>query len=136
MTSGVAVNPQLSAVEPVNVAKVKLGSLNPQRDWGYAGDYVEAMWLMLQKETPDDYVIATGRTHSVRDFLLESLKAAGLEPDEEKYYESDPKMIRPAEVDLLIGDSTKAKDQLGWTPKVDFRQLVNLMVQNDLELES
>lgn len=117
-------------------AKVKLGSLNPQRDWGYAGDYVEAMWLMLQKETPDDYVIATGRTHSVRDFLLESLKAAGLEPDEEKYYEPDPKMIRPAEVDLLIGDSTKAKNQLGWTPKVDFRQLVKLMVRNDLELES
>jgi GDPmannose 4,6-dehydratase len=116
--------------------KITLGNLDSKRDWGYAGDYVEAMWLMLQQKTPDDYVIATGKTHSVREFLLESLKAAGLEPDEEKYYESDPQMIRPAEVDLLIGNSTKAKEKLGWTPRIDFQQLVTLMVSNDLDLES
>ena len=91
---------------------------------------------MLQEKTPDDYVIATGKTHSVREFLLESLKAAGLDPDEEKYYESDPQMIRPAEVDLLIGNPTKAKEKLGWTPRIDFQQLVTLMVSNDLDIES
>jgi GDPmannose 4,6-dehydratase len=117
-------------------SKVKLGSLVPQRDWGYAGDYVEAMWLMLQQETPDDFVIATGKTHSVKDFLAESLIAAGLESDIEKYYEADPEMIRPAEVDLLIGDATKAFKKLGWTPKVTFQQLVQLMVTKDLELEA
>ena len=126
-----------------NVAKIKsgkqnrfsLGDLTPQRDWGYAGDYVEAMWLMLQQKNPDDYVIATGQTHSVRSFVEESLKAAGLEGQIEDYVDFDDQMIRPSEVDLLVGDPRKAREALGWFPKVDFKALVKLMVDNDLELE-
>ena len=126
-----------------NVAKIKtgkqnrfsLGDLTPQRDWGYAGDYVEAMWLMLQQENPDDYVIATGQTNSVRSFVEESLKAAGLEGQLEDYVDFDDQMIRPSEVDLLVGDPRKARDVLGWVPKVNFKDLVKLMVDRDLELE-
>jgi GDPmannose 4,6-dehydratase len=127
-----------------NIAKIKLGKqqrfslgdLTPQRDWGYAGDYVEAMWMMLQQETPDDYVIATGKTHTIRQFVEASLMAADLSGDLEDYVDFDKEMVRPAEVDLLIGDASKAKDILGWKPSVDFQQLVHLMVDNDLKLEA
>jgi len=127
-----------------NVAKIKLGiiekfslgDLSPKRDWGYAGDYVEAMWLMLQQETPEDYVVATGKTYSVQNFLEASLISAGLEPDLKRYVEYDQNLKRPAEVDLLVGDATKARVKLGWEPKLDFHKLVDLMVQNDLALES
>lgn len=126
-----------------NVAKIKLGKqqrfslgdLSPQRDWGYAGDYVEAMWLMLQQEKPDDYVIATGETHTVRSFVEEAIKAAGLEGLIEDYVDFDTQMVRPSEVDLLVGDARKAQEVLGWTPKVDFKELVKLMVDHDLILE-
>jgi len=127
-----------------NVAKIKLGiidnfslgDLSPKRDWGYAGDYVEAMWLMLQQNEPDDYVISTGITHSVQDFLVCSLKAANLDSDFNKYVTFDKEMIRPSEVDLLVGDSSKAHSKLGWKPKVSFEELVDKMVQNDLRLLS
>ena len=112
--------------------KFSLGTMEPKRDWGYAGDYVEAMWLMLQQETPDDYVVATGETHSVREFVEEALAVAGLPGSPEDYVSIDPAFQRPAEVDLLIGDATIAKEKLGWSPKVDFKALVKLMVENDL----
>ncbi len=112
--------------------KLYLGNLDAKRDWGYAPDYVEAMWLMMQQETPDDYVIATGETYTVREFLEESFKRAGLQW--EKYVEIDPKYFRPAEVDLLIGDASKAKARLGWQPKVTFKELVKIMVDADIEL--
>lgn len=127
-----------------NVARIKLGKqktfslgdLRPHRDWGYAGDYVEAMWLMLQQSNPDDYVIATGETRSVREFVEASLAAAGLEVNVDRFVEYDEQMIRPAEVDLLVGDATKAKNILGWTSKTSFNDLVSIMVKNDLECES
>lgn len=115
--------------------KLVLGNMDAKRDWGYAGDYVEAMWLMLQQETPDDYVISTGETHSIREFVEKAFQAAGIS-DWEKYVESnDPRFVRPAEVDMLIGDSAKAKEKLGWTPKTTFQQLVEMMVKSDLEKE-
>ena len=114
--------------------KLYLGNLDAKRDWGFAGDYVEAMWLMLQQEKPDDYVIATGETYSVRDFLDEAFGYVGL--DWKKYVEVSEKYFRPAEVDLLIGDSTKAREKLGWKPEVDFPGLVRMMVQHDLALEA
>jgi GDPmannose 4,6-dehydratase len=113
---------------------VELGNLDAKRDWGFAGDYVEAMWLMLQQETPDDYVIATGDTHSVGDFLKTACKVAGI-PDWEAVYKHNPKFDRPAEVDLLIGDPSKAKKQLGWEPKVRFEELVEMMVKAEIEEE-
>ena len=113
-----------------------LGNLDASRDWGYAGDYVEAMWLMQQTDLPDDFVIATGEVHSVREFVEQSLIAANLEPDLDRYVKQDPKFIRPAEVDLLQGDYSKAKEKLGWAPRVTFPQLVNMMVENDLILEA
>ncbi len=116
--------------------RFSLGQISPKRDWGYAGDFVEAMWLMLQQNLPDDYVIATGITHSVKEFLELSLKYAGLTGDISKYVDHDPEMDRPSEVDLLVGDSTKAQKVLGWKPKVDFSDLVRLMVENDLRIES
>jgi GDPmannose 4,6-dehydratase len=116
--------------------KLILGNLEAKRDWGFAGDYVEAMWLMLQQEAPDDYVIATGETHTVRSFVEESLRAAGLVGEIEDYVDFDKEMIRPSEVDLLVGDAHKAQNNLGWMPKVNFKDLVALMVQNDLRLES
>jgi GDPmannose 4,6-dehydratase len=127
-----------------NLAKIKLGkserfslgTLEPQRDWGYAGDYVEAMWLMLQQEKPDDYVIATGETHSVREFLLESMRVLELGDEIEKFVDLDPQFQRPSEVDLLIGNPQKAKDILGWSPTVTFEQLVEKMVLNDMVIES
>ena len=121
------------------VARIKLGladslpigNLDAHRDWGFAGDYVRAMWLMLQQDRPDDYVIATGISHSVRDLVQIAFAHVGL--DWEKYVRVDPALLRPAEVDHLLGDATKAKTQLGWTPKVDFRQLVEMMVDADVE---
>jgi GDPmannose 4,6-dehydratase len=108
-----------------------LGNLDACRDWGFAGDYVRAMWLMLQQETADDYVIATGEAHSVKELVQEAFGRAGL--DWEKYVRIDPRFLRPAEVDHLIGDSSKARKELGWTPSVDFRGLVHMMVDADIE---
>ena len=113
---------------------VKLGNLDTKRDWGYAPDYVDAMWRMLQQETPEDFVIATGETHSVREFLQLACEVAGL-PDWEAVYEHDAKFDRPAEVDLLIGDASKAKQKLGWEPKTSFKELVRIMVEAELESE-
>ena len=112
--------------------KLYLGNLDARRDWGYAGDYVEAMYMMLQADEPDDYVIATGETHSVREFLDEAFGLLDL--DWKEYVETDPRYYRPAEVDLLLGDASKARARLGWEPKVDFKQLVHLMIEQDLEL--
>ncbi|MEW6752895.1 MAG: GDP-mannose 4,6-dehydratase [Candidatus Latescibacterota bacterium] len=109
-----------------------LGNLDARRDWGYAREYVEAMWLMLQQEQPDDYVIATGEAHSVREFLVEAFGHAGL--DWCRHVELDPRYLRPAEVDLLIGDASKARQQLGWEPRVRFAELVQLMVDADIAL--
>jgi GDPmannose 4,6-dehydratase len=114
--------------------RMRLGTLEPKRDWGYAGDYVEAMWLMLQQKTPDDFVIATGKTHSVRDFLTIATEVAGLKGNPEDYVIIDDSFKRPAEVDLLIGDASKAKKVLGWEPKVSFEELVRKMVMNDINL--
>jgi GDPmannose 4,6-dehydratase len=114
------------------ISKIRLGTLEPRRDWGYAGDYVEAMWLMMQKETPDDYVIATGVTHSIKDFLNEAIKVAGLGGVAEDYVIIDENFKRPAEVDLLIGDATKAHTELGWYPHLSFKDLVKKMVEHDL----
>lgn len=111
-----------------------LGNLDAKRDWGYAGDYVKAMWLMLNHKKPDDYVICTGETHTVREFAEEAFKCIGVK-DWEKHIKIDSKLIRPAEVNLLIGDYTKAKEVLGWKPEIDFKQLVKMMVEADLELE-
>ncbi|MDQ3508021.1 MAG: GDP-mannose 4,6-dehydratase [Actinomycetota bacterium] len=111
--------------------ELKLGNLESKRDWGYAKEYVEAMHLMLQQPDPDDYVIATGETHSVREFVEAAFEAADL--DWEKYATTDPAFLRPAEVDLLLGDRTKAKEKLGWEPKVAFKELVALMVEADLK---
>ena len=116
--------------------KMSLGDISPRRDWGYAGDYVEAMWLMLQQDNPADYVIATGRAHTVEEFVKRALLCADLEPSIERYVEFDKKMIRPSEVEILIGDAGKAKRILGWEPSVTFDQLVEKMVVNDISLES
>lgn len=113
-------------------SKLYLGNLDAKRDWGYAKEYVEAMWLMLQQEQPDDYVIATGETHSVREFLEESFGYAGL--DWTKYVELDPRYLRPSEVNLLIGYGSKAKRKLNWEPKTKFKDLVRLMVDADIQL--
>jgi GDPmannose 4,6-dehydratase len=112
-----------------------LGNIDAKRDWGYAGDYVKAMWLMLQQDEPDDYVVATGETHSVEEFLEKTFSKIGL-GDWRNYVRQDPKFFRPAEVDLLIGDPTKAKTKLGWKPEVSFEQLVDMMVAHDLAYES
>jgi GDPmannose 4,6-dehydratase len=111
-------------------SELKLGNLEARRDWGYAKEYVEAMWLMLQQPRPGDYVVATGETHSVREFVEAAFDAAGL--DWERYMVTDPAFMRPAEVDLLCGDITKAREKLGWEPKTTFEELVALMVEADL----
>ena len=124
------------------IAKIKLGKVNDlslgnleaKRDWGYAGDYVKAMHLMLQEDKPDDYVIATGKTHSVKEFCELAFGHVGL--DYKDYVKVDPRFFRPAEVDLLVGDSSKAKKKLGWTPSVTFEELVKMMVDADLALEA
>jgi GDPmannose 4,6-dehydratase len=118
------------------ISKFSLGDLSPKRDWGYAGDYVQAMWLMLQQEKPDDYVIATGITHTVRNFVEKAIQAANLPGTVEDYVTFDENMVRPSEVDLLVGDSSKAREKLGWSPVVKFDQLVQIMVENDLQIES
>jgi len=113
------------------VKEIPLGNLDARRDWGYAGDYVEAMWRMLQQPTPQDYVVGTGQTHSVRDLVEAAFGHVGL--DWRKYVKSDPRYMRPAEVDLLQADPTKAKRELGWSPNVKFPELVAMMVDADLE---
>lgn len=123
-----------------SVAKIKLGlahelrvgSLDAQRDWGFAGDYVQAMWMMLQQDTPDDYVVSTGQTHSVEKLLYTAFSAVDL--DWKKYTVQDPQFMRPAEVDLLVGDASKAGQKLGWEPQVTFEQLIQMMVEADLQL--
>ena len=112
-----------------------LGNLDSKRDWGYAGDYVKAMWLMLQQDQPDDFVIATGKTYSIEDLVERAFAEADIE-NWRDFVRQDPKFFRPAEVDLLIGDATKARDQLGWQPEVDFPTLISMMVQHDLEFEA
>ncbi|MGQ9925589.1 MAG: GDP-mannose 4,6-dehydratase [Chloroflexaceae bacterium] len=112
--------------------ELRLGNLDARRDWGFAGDYVEAMWLMLQQEHPDDYVVATGETHSVREFCELAFGYVGL--DYRDYVIQDERFMRPAEVDLLIGDSTRARKVLGWRPKTNFQELVHMMVDADLQL--
>jgi len=111
--------------------KLVLGNIEAKRDWGFAGDYVDAMWRMLQQDEADDYVISTGETHSVREFLEVAFNHAGIS-DWEQYVEQNPEFYRPAEVDLLVGDATKAKDSLGWVPAVSFEELVRMMVDADL----
>lgn len=112
--------------------ELRMGNTSALRDWGYAPEYVEAMWLMLQQDKPDDYVIGTGTQHSVQEFIDEAFEIAGL--DKDKYVKIDQKFMRPSEVDTLIGDATKAKNVLGWTPKVDFKLLVKKMVEHDIVL--
>ncbi len=114
---------------------IVMGNLDSKRDWGYAGDYVKAMWMMLQQPEPDDYVIATGETHSIEDLVQRAFAEVGID-DWRPYIRQDPKYFRPAEVDLLIGDASKARAQLGWVPEVDFPELIKMMVANDLELET
>jgi len=113
---------------------ITLGNLESSRDWGYAGDYVEAMWMMLQQDVPDDYVIATGETHSIRELLEVAFKCAGID-EWEQYVQQDQRFYRPAEVDLLIGDASKAHKVLGWKPRVGFSDLVRMMYESDLEEE-
>ncbi len=115
--------------------EVVLGNLDSKRDWGYAGDYVKAMWLMLQQPEPGDYVIATGETHSIEDLVQRAFGEVGIE-NWRDYVRQDPKFLRPAEVDLLIGDPSKAKTVLGWEPEVDFPTLIKMMVTHDLALEA
>lgn len=110
--------------------ELRLGNLDARRDWGFAGDYVEAMWRMLQQDAPDDFVIGTGHTHSVRDFCEAAFGAVGL--DYREHVVQDERFFRPAEVDLLVADPTRSNEQLGWKPKVDFRQLVSMMVEADM----
>jgi GDPmannose 4,6-dehydratase len=112
-------------------SEVRLGNLDARRDWGFAGDYVEAMWLMLQQDAPDDYVVGTGQTRSVRDLCEAAFGVVGL--DYRDYVVQDPRFFRPAEVDLLVADASKATERLGWRPRVSFRELVRMMVDADLE---
>lgn len=126
-----------NAVARIKLGKqeyIELGDLWPRRDWGYAGDYVEGMWLMLQQDKPEDYVLATGETHSIEEFLELAFKEIGID-DWRPYVKQNPAFMRPAEVDLLLGDPSKAERELGWKRKVDFPGLVKLMVQHDLTVE-
>lgn len=124
----------LAQISQGRLDRIKLGTLESKRDWGYAGDYIEAMWLMLQKKTPDDFVIATGKTHSVRDFLTIAVKATGLKGDPEDYVMIDDRYRRPTEVNHLVGDASKAKRILGWEPKVNFEELVLIMLNQDMKI--
>jgi len=112
-----------------------LGNLDSKRDWGYAGDYVKGMWMMLQQDEPDDYVLATGETQSIEDLVQRAFAEVGID-NWADYVRQDPKFLRPAEVDLLIGDATKAREKLGWKPEVDFPALVKMMVAHDLQREA
>jgi GDPmannose 4,6-dehydratase len=120
----------VAAIKRGEAAELRLGNLEAKRDWGFAGDYVEAMWLILQRDQPDDYVVATGETHSVREFLEGAFSHAGL--DWQRHVVVDPKYLRPTEVDVLLGDSTKARTHLGWRPKIGFQELVQLMVDAEM----
>jgi GDPmannose 4,6-dehydratase len=122
----------VAAIKAGQQEKLYLGNLDAKRDWGFAGDYVEAQWMMLQAEEADDFVIAMGETHTVREFCDKAFAHVGL--DWEEYVEVDPRYYRPTEVELLIGDPTKAKTTLGWEPKVSFEELVQMMVEADVEL--
>jgi GDPmannose 4,6-dehydratase len=115
--------------------EVVLGNLDSKRDWGYAGDYVKGMWMMLQQDEPDDYVLATGQTHSIEDLVQRAFAEVGID-NWADYVRQDPKFLRPAEVDLLIGDASKARTKLGWEPEVDFPGLVKMMVAHDLDREA
>jgi len=115
--------------------EIVLGNLDSKRDWGYAGDYVKAMWLMLQRDEPSDYVVATGITHSIEDLVRLAFAEIGVE-NWRDYVRQDPKFFRPAEVDLLIGDASKAHSELGWKPEVAFPELIKMMVANDLRVET
>ena len=127
-----------------NLVKIKLGKidrfslgvLSPKRDWGYAGDYVEAMWLMLQHSVPEDFVIATGVSRSVKDFLLQSMETLGLGQDIEKYVDFDKSFTRPSEVETLVGDASKAREKLGWEPRTSFESIIEKMIEKDLKIES
>jgi GDPmannose 4,6-dehydratase len=121
----------LAAIKKGKARELRLGNLDARRDWGFAKDYAEAMWLMLQREQPDDYVVATGENHSVREFLEEAFSYAGL--DWQEYVKVDPKYFRPAEVDRLLGNPAKAQKALGWKTRIGFRELVRLMVDADME---
>jgi GDPmannose 4,6-dehydratase len=121
----------VAAIKKGRMKELRLGNLEARRDWGYAKDFVEAMWLILQRDEPDDYVVATGETHSVREFCEEAFGCAGL--DWKEHVTVDPKYFRPAEVDFLLGDAGKARKALGWEPRVNFKQLVRLMVDADME---
>ncbi len=112
-----------------------LGNLDAKRDWGFAGDYVDAMWRMLQQDTPEDYVVSTGENHSVEEFVDAAFKFVGIEDWKKYVISDDPQFLRPAEVDYLIGDYSKAKNELGWEPKTSFKELVEMMVKADLEME-
>ncbi len=127
-----------NAVARIKLGKqdhIELGDLWPKRDWGYAGDYVEGMWRMLQQDSPNDYVLATGETHSIKEFLDLAFKEIGID-DWKSYVKQNPAFMRPAEVDLLLGDPSKAEKELGWERKVDFPGLVKLMIEHDLKVES
>lgn len=121
---------QVAKIKCGLATKLKMGNLEAKRDWGFAADYVQAMWLILQQSEPDDYVLATGRVHSVRDLLEVAFSAAGL--DWREHVEIDPKLIRPAEVDHLCGDAAKAREKLGWTPRTSFEEMIAMMVEADL----
>jgi len=123
----------IAAIKQGRAKELRLGNLDAKRDWGFARDYVEGMWRMLQQDKPDDYVIATGETHSVREFCEEAFSHVGL--DWKDFVKVDPKYFRPAEVDVLLGDSSKARKVLGWEPKVTFKELARMMVDADLEAE-
>ncbi len=124
----------IAAIKKGKAKELRLGNLDARRDWGHARDFVQAMWLMLQQDQPDDYVVATGETHSVREFCEEAFGHAGL--DWREYVKVDPKYFRPAEVDVLLGDPGKARRALGWEPKVTFKQLVRVMVDADMQRDN
>lgn len=123
---------QVAKIKCGLATKLMMGNLEAERDWGFAGDYVRAMWTMLQQDDPDDYVLATGKTHSIKELLATAFGVVGLHWQE--YVEVDPKFLRPAEVDLLCGDATKAREELGWVPEVSFERLIQMMVTADLEI--
>jgi GDPmannose 4,6-dehydratase len=128
-----------SSLAKIKLGKIEnfsLGDVSSERDWGYAGDYVEAIWKMMQREYPSEYVIATGKTHTVRDFLIEAIKVAGLPSDYSNYVKFDTSLIRPLADRNLVGDSSKAQEELSWRPKVDFDELVKIMVLNDIAIEN
>lgn len=122
---------QVARIKCGMAEKLKMGNLDAKRDWGFAGDYVRGMWLMLQQPEPDDFVLATGETHSIRELLETAFGTVGL--NWEKYVEINPKLIRPAEVDVLCGDATKAREKLGWRPDIGFEELIKMMVEADLK---